>query len=115
MNKNFNSFDNNNIEDGKTTAIIAYILIIGTIVAMFMNLDKKNTFASFHIRQALGLNISFYALAYIIGNIDSWMASAAFYVFFMVLWIFGFVGCLQNEKKEIPFLGAYFQKWFKNL
>lgn len=114
MSKNLNTLQND-AENGKTTAIIAYLFIIGTIIAMFMNLDKKNTFASFHIRQAFGLNIIFYGLAYIVGNIDSWMASAAFYVFFMVLWLYGFIGCLQNQKTEIPFLGQYFQKWFKNL
>jgi len=106
---------NSTTEAGKTIATIAYFFILGTIIAMFMNIEKKNQFASFHIRQALGLNIVFYALAYLVGNIDSWMASAAFYVFFLILWLYGFTGCLQNQKTEIPFLGQFFQKWFKNI
>jgi len=114
MNKDFNR-NENDVESGKTTAIIAYLFILGTIIAMFMNMEKKNKFASFHVRQAFGLNIIFYGLAYLVGNIDSWMASSAFYVCFMILWLYGFTGCLQNQKKEIPYLGQYFQKWFKNI
>ena len=30
------------IEDGKGLAIISYLTIIGTIIAYFMNNDKKN-------------------------------------------------------------------------
>jgi uncharacterized membrane protein len=114
MNNNFEKLDNQ-AEEGSNIAIVAYITLIGTIIAMFMNMEKKNTFASFHVRQALGLNIIFYGLAYIIGNIDSWIASAAFYVFFIVLWIYGFSGAIQKNKTEIPFVGKYFQNWFKNI
>ena len=35
------------IEEGKTAAIVAYLTIIGTIIAYFMNSDSKNTFAAF--------------------------------------------------------------------
>ncbi|WP_369695584.1 hypothetical protein [Flavobacterium alvei] len=47
--------ENNNFEQGKNIAIVSYITIIGAIVAIFMNQDKKNSFAAFHIRQALGI------------------------------------------------------------
>ena len=53
------------IEEGKTAAITSYILIIGVLIAMSMNGEKKNTFASFHIRQALGLSITFISLGLI--------------------------------------------------
>ena len=107
--------ENNSVQQGKTTAIISYLTILGTIIAIFMNLETKNSFAGFHIRQAFGIWISFYVLAYFVGNFDSWMVSGAFYIFFSVLWIYGFVGAVQGEMKVIPLLGEYFQKWFKNL
>ena len=46
---------NNTVEQGKNIAVISYLTIFGTIIAYFLNGDKKNEFASFHIRQALGL------------------------------------------------------------
>ena len=65
----------NNIEKGKSAAITSYILIIGVFIAMSMNGEEKNTFASFHIRQALGLSITFISLGLIISNFDSPMIS----------------------------------------
>ena len=106
---------NNSIETGKTTAIISYLTIIGAIIAIFMNLEKKNTFSAFHIRQALGIFVSFFLIGYFIGYFDSWMISSAFYVFYFILWIYGFLGALQGEMKLIPLLGEQFQKIFKNI
>ncbi len=106
---------NNSIEQGKTNAIISYLTIIGAIIAMVQNNETKNTFASFHIRQALGIELAFFALGYPIGYFDSWMVSSAFYIFFFVLWAFGFVSALQGQYGMIPLLGPFFQKAFKNL
>ncbi len=99
----------------KSTAIIAYLTLIGSIVAIFMNSETKNAFASFHIRQALGVFLTFFALGYPIGYFDSWMISAAFYIFFFILWIYGFLGALSGEEKVVPILGPFYQKLFKNL
>jgi uncharacterized membrane protein len=106
---------NNSIEQGKTNAIISYLTIIGAIIAMVQNNETKNTFASFHIRQALGIELAFFALGYPIGYFDSWMVSSAFYIFFFVLWAFGFVSALQGQYGMIPLLGPFFQKAFKNV
>ena len=50
----FNLFIMETTGQGKTTAVVAYITIIGTIIAYFMNLEPKDRLASFHIRQAFG-------------------------------------------------------------
>lgn len=102
----------NYTKQGKTVAIIAYITIIGTIIAFFINQDKKNKFANFHIRQALGTLILFYLLGAFVTMFDSWTISYAFYIFIIVLWGYGFFTAIREEQSEIPFLGAYFQKWF---
>ena len=102
-------------KEAKNTAIVAYLTIIGAVVAIFMNQDNKSEFASFHIRQALGLFISFFLLGYLVGYLDSWSASSAFYLFYFILWIYGFLGALQGQKKEIPLLGKFFQNLFKSL
>jgi uncharacterized membrane protein len=102
-------------ETGKTAAIVAYLTIIGTIIAYFMNNETKNTFASFHIRQALGIHITFYLLGALISIFDSWMISWAFYVFIIVLWGYGFITALQGEQKMVPLLGEKFQNWFRTI
>ena len=102
-------------EKEKQTAIIAYLTLIGSVIAIFMNSENKNSFASFHIRQALGIFLTFFALGYPIGYFDSWMVSSAFYIFFFILWIYGFMGALNGEQKEVPLVGGFYQQLFKSL
>ena len=104
----------NEIEQGKQTAIVSYLTIIGTVIAIFMNNENKNSFASFHIRQALGIFLTFFLLGYPIGYFDSWMITASFWTFIFILWLFGFMNALNGEQKAVPFLGEFYQKLFKS-
>ncbi len=100
----------------KNTAIIAYLTIIGSVIAIFMNQEEnKSEFTTFHIRQALGLFLSFFLLGYFVGYADSWTATSAFYIFYFILWIYGFTGALQGQKRLLPLIGTFFQNLFKNL
>lgn len=104
------------INKGKSAAIVAYITIIGSVIAIFMNQDEnKSEFASFHIRQALGISLTYFLLGYPIGYFDSWMVSSAFWIFIFILWIYGFIGCLSGERRIVPIVGEFYQKFFKNL
>lgn len=107
---------NSTIEKGKTAAITSYILIIGVFIAMSMNSgEEKNSFASFHIRQALGLSLTFISLGLIISNFDSLMISISMWVFLSVLWTYGIFSAINGQTKPIPLLGNYFQKWFASI
>ncbi len=107
---------NNDIERGKNVALVSYITIIGSVIAIFMNQEeKKSDFASFHIRQTLGIFLTFFLLGYPIGYFNSWMVSSAFWLFIFILWIYGFLGALNGEKKIVPLLGTFYQQFFKNL
>ena len=103
------------VQQGKSAAIVAYLTIIGTIIAYFMNKDPKTGFASFHIRQALGIHITFYLLGLIISWFDSWLISSAFYIFIVILWGYGFIAAIQGERNLVPVLGIQFQKWFSTI
>ncbi|MBA4277467.1 hypothetical protein [Flavobacterium sp.] len=106
----------NNIEKGKTAAITSYILIIGVFIAMSMNTgEDKNSFASFHIRQALGLSLTFISLGLIISNFDSAMISISMWVFLSVLWTYGIFSAINGQTKPVPLLGEFFQKWFASI
>lgn len=108
--------ENNNIEKGKTAAITSYILIIGVLIAMSMNTgEDKNSFASFHIRQALGLSLTFISLGLIISNFDSAMISISMWVFLSILWTYGIFSAINGQTKPVPLLGEFFQKWFKSI
>jgi uncharacterized membrane protein len=103
---------NNTVEEGKTAAITSYILIVGVLIAMSMNSENKNSFASFHIRQALGLTITFLSLGLIVSNFDSLMISATMWIFVSILWTYGFFTAIKGDMKPLPLLGSLFQKVF---
>jgi len=106
---------NDSIEEGKTAAITSYILIVGVFIAMSMNGENKNTFASFHIRQSLGLSITFLSLGAIISNFDSIMVSASMWLFISVLWSYGMFSAISGNSKPLPLLGNLFQKALKSI
>lgn len=106
---------NNTIEKGKTAAITSYILGIGVFIAMSMNSEDKNTFASFHIRQGLGITLTFISLGLIISNFDSMLISVPMWIFVSVLWSYGIFSAIKGETKPMPLLGTLFQKWFSSI
>ena len=107
--------ENNTIEEGKTIAITSYILVVGVLIAMSMNAENKNTFASFHIRQALGISLTFISLGLIISNFDSMMISLPMWVFVSILWTYGIFSAIKGDTKPMPLLGNFFQKWFSSI
>ncbi|MEX6626166.1 hypothetical protein [Tenacibaculum salmonis] len=107
--------ENYTVKEGKTNAIISHFLIIGTIIAFVLNLNTKNTFTSFYIRQVLGLHILSSLNAWLVykylGGFIGWAIS----IVLLILWIISFMGVLKGEEKKIPLLGDQFQDWFKNI
>jgi len=95
--------------DGKTKAIVAHITLIGWIIALVINSNEKDEFASYYIRQLLGLYLAGIILSLI--PIIGWIVSIVVFIF----WILSLIGAIQGEKKETPWVGQYFQEWFKSL
>ena len=95
--------------DGKAKAIVAHIYWVGWIIALILNMNEKDEFASFYIRQLLGIFLFSIVISFIpIVNIIGWIIT-------LVFWILSLIGSIQGEKKETPWVGKYFQEWFKAL
>jgi len=107
--------DSGTVNEGKTIAIISYFHIIGLIIAFILNQNKHNSFASFHLRQSIGIIL----LSFIINFISrysnlSWIDNLLWLGVF-ALWIIALIGAIQGEEKKIPILGDQFQEWFKSI
>jgi uncharacterized membrane protein len=102
------------IDEGKSTAITSYILIVGVLIALSMNSENKNPFASFHIRQGLGLTLTFIIIGVSISYFESIMVAAPMWIFISVLTIYGIFTAARGEMTPLPLLGKWFQKWFSN-
>jgi uncharacterized membrane protein len=107
---------NGTVEEGKTIALIAYLTIIGLVIALVLNNDKRNSFASFHIRQSLGIMLTGLAVSLV-----SWVpflgwlvAFAAFFVL-VYLWVSGLLYAINGKQKVVPILGDKYQEWLKGI
>lgn len=105
--------------DEKTTGIISYLSLIGWIVALAVR-KEKTEYTSFHLRQMLGIMLLYIGLIFfgiILGMISGFLSKIVsfLYVAPVVLWVFGFVGAINNEKKLVPVVGEKFQEWFQFL
>lgn len=116
MENNQPSINNDVISEGKTMATIAYITVIGLIIAFVTNSDKKNTFVSFHLRQSLGLFVTGLALG-IIGMIPilGWIINILGIFVLIYMWIMGLISAINGKEKTVPLLGDKYEEWFKGI
>lgn len=103
-------------KEGKNIAVISYITIIGLIIAFVMNSDKKDAFASYHIKQSLGMAITGIALG-VIGLIPilGWIINILGIFIILYMWIMGLVNAINEKTKPVPLLGKKYEEWLKNI
>jgi len=104
----------NIIQEGKILAAVSYFTFVGVLIAIIMNLEKKNSFISFHIRQMMGLIMMLIISNVTEAYINSWLGSGLWLITF-ASWFFGLYYAIKGEYKEIPYLGNKFQEWFRNI
>lgn len=125
-NNNFSTADN-----GKNVGIVSYLTIIGWLIAYFgMHQSNKTELGSYQLRQTLLLHIVSFLVSWILGMIFAavffssgfsenwfaiygirWIIRAAF----IVLWLIGFIGAINGEKKPIPLIGERAQTLFSGI
>ena len=82
--------------DKRTTGIVAYISVIGLILAFTVG-DREG--ASFHINQAMVIFMfEFLVLVPYVGR--AWGA------FLLVCWVMGIVSAARGEEKTVPLIGG---------
>lgn len=94
-------------EDGRTIAIIAYITIIGLIIAFIMNNSKNNAFAKFHIGQSFRIAILGIANSVLGAMLPSSLSivSTIIGLGVLVLWILGLINAINLKEEPVPIIG----------
>lgn len=82
--------------DKKTTSIVAYLSLIGLIIACCAG-DKEG--AKFHINQALVIFL--FSLLSVIPCVGTIWA-----IFMVVCWVMGLIAAINQEEKEVPLIGS---------
>jgi len=109
-------------DKGKTVGILAYCTLIGFIISIVMNGDQNNKseLGVFHIRQALGIfctsfAIGFASIVLIFIPIIGWLAIMGAYITVFIFWILGLIAAINGEKNMVPILGKFYQNLFKGI
>ncbi|MDB5023346.1 MAG: hypothetical protein JWP78_1101 [Mucilaginibacter sp.] len=118
-------------DDGKTAGIISYLTIIGWLIAFFaMHQNHKTELGSYQLRQTLLFHIVsmvvywilamlFTALFFSSGLATGWfsivLVNWIIRIVFFILWLIGFIGAVNGEKKPIPLFGEKAQSIFSTI
>lgn len=104
------------VNEGKNIAVIAYITIIGLIIAFIMNHEKKDAFATYHIKQSLGLAITGLALG-VIGIIPilGWIINILGIFVLLYMWVMGLINAMNGKQIAVPLLGEKYNTLFKSI
>lgn len=103
------------IDDGKPCAVLSY-LIVGIIWFFADKTQRKNTFAKFHVKQAiifiialLVVNIGV-ALFSIISKVFSSIGGYILHALLAILWIISIIYTAEGKEKEMPVIGVFAKK-----
>ena len=99
-----------------TVAILAYITLIGFIVALVMFSSNKTAIGAYHLRQALGLMLTAFAGYVILAVIPviGWLLMPLFGLLILVFAIIGLIAAANGQQKPLPLFGEKYQQWFRN-
>lgn len=102
--------------DAKIKAIISHIFLVGWVIALVLNMNNKEEYASYYIRQNLGLMIISFIIGFInvipiLGQLITIVAGIILFIF----WLMSLIWSITDVMKPVPFIGNQFQDWFKSL
>lgn len=103
MNENNQVFSNEDIEQNKIIAALAYLIFFLPLIAA-----KDSAFGKFHANQGLVLFIAFVAISIfqvipILGFIIFWLG----YVALVIIGILGAVSAYNGKAEELPVIGQF--------
>jgi uncharacterized membrane protein len=103
--------------EDKTVAILGYLTLIGFVAAIIIHSNKKTQLGAFHLRQALGIFLTWLGLVacdfvLIFIPILGWLAILALWLSVLIMLVMGLISAVKGEMKPVPVLGPMYQKWF---
>lgn len=106
----------------RTLAIVAYLTIIGWLIAYFSHKDQseKSTLVRYHLKQSLGLFIVSVILSVTISIIIAAVpalaiAATVIWILELVLLVIGIINAANEAMKPIPVVGRFFEEKFSFL
>ncbi|MEZ5037762.1 MAG: hypothetical protein R2760_09790 [Chitinophagales bacterium] len=107
--------DFEDIDKGKTAAVVTYLTLIGLIIAFIINKDKKSIFATFHIKQSIGLTLTGFVLSIIERFLHNGFILGVLSLGLFILWLIGLINAIRKKQEPVPLFGEKYNEWFKDL
>lgn len=98
---------------GSYKAILAYLTFVGLIIAYILNMDEKDRFVSYHIKNMFGLLLISIIPISFVNDENLFIIGKIVFTILIILWSYSLMMAILNKQKGIPFLSDLFQKWFK--
>ena len=101
--------------DNKTLSIVAYITLIGWLIAYFSGKENADDFLKYHLRQGFGIFIFTIVLSVVLNIV---MMITGIYIFGylgligLILMIIGAINASNGVKKPLPIIGKWAEKQF---
>jgi uncharacterized membrane protein len=101
---------------GKTVAILSYCTLLGWIIAIILHQQDKTKFGAFHLRQGLGLFITWIACAIVVGITSPLFGFISLFLLPLValgiltLLIIGLINAINGKMTPAPVVGGLSEK-----
>jgi hypothetical protein len=119
-------------EGGQTVATIAYLTLIGFIIALIQHSSNKTKLGAYHLRQVVGFMVTGFGLGILLFILSlpmfgmGYRGAASYAVFIgvvsFVVWvgllisiIISFINAINGKDKPAPIFGKLYEKWFANM
>lgn len=108
------------VNRGKTIAILSYCTLIGWIIAIIMHQSEKTKFGAFHLRQALGLFI-FTVITVVTLSILGWVLWFLWFLLplvqltLLVFVILGIINAANGKMQGLPLIGTLSDKMLSGI
>jgi uncharacterized membrane protein len=102
------------VKEDTTVALLAYITLIGFIIAIIMHGNKKTALGAYHLRQALGLFITAFIGGIVLAIIPvvGWLLLPFFWLTVIIFAVLGIMAAVGGKQKPLPVLGTKYEQWF---
>ena len=112
--------------DTKTVALVAYLTLIGWIVA-FIALKPYGDVGGFHLRNSVGIYLTAAATGLILSTLSFVfvlfpiiplllsLVGGLVYLFCIINWFIGIISAVNGTQKGALLLGNLYQKWFAGI
>ena len=108
------------MEEGKTFAILSYVLnFVGLPFFLVPLIMRNNEFSLYHAKQCLMLWLAGFVLSSVSGVLMAvcigFILLPASCIFILVLNIMGLINTTKGEMKPVPLIGKWGDDWFKGI